>query len=354
MPRSDRSDTSASDTVVELAEVTKTYRRRRRSEHIGQALARFVRPTFETVTALDGVSLRIGRGEVVAYAGPNGAGKSTTIKILSGLLAPDQGRVRVLGLHPLRQRIELVSRISVVFGQRTELWWDHPVAASFDWKRVVWGIERSDYDRMVSFVKDLLGLDDFFHSMARELSLGQRMRADLGLALINEPELMLLDEPTLGLDVLAKRRVLQSIVDMNRERGMTVLVTSHDMPDLETLAPRVVVINHGALAFDGAFSQFRTKLGDPRRLILVTADEQPPALTGATLVRSDGGRHQYAFDANDVPIAGLIDQAGALATLLDVETQRASIDDVVADVYDRWLGERVTQAAPPSGRIRPR
>jgi ABC-2 type transport system ATP-binding protein len=303
-------------------------------------MTRFFRPTFETVTALEHVSLRIGRGEVVAYAGPNGAGKSTTIKILSGLLVPDSGHVRVLGLNATRQRLDLVSRISVVFGQRTELWWDHPVAASFDWKRVVWGIERADYERMVGFVKELLGLDEFFHSMTRELSLGQRMRADLGLALINEPELMLLDEPTLGLDVLAKRRVLQSIVDLNRERGMTVLVTSHDMPDLEALASRVVMINHGTIAFDGPFSQFRCQLGDPRRLIISTDSVRGPILSGATLVRSEAGRHEYAFDANDVPIARLIDQAGAETELLDVETQRTSIDDVVADVYDRWLSER--------------
>lgn len=340
MPRSDRNAISPSDTVVELTGVRKTYRRRQRSERLGQAMARFFRPTFETVTALDGVDLRIGRGEVVAYAGPNGAGKSTTIKILSGLLAPEAGQVRVLGLNAMRQRLDLVGRISVVFGQRTELWWDHPVAASFDWKRVVWGIERADYERMVGFVKELLGLDEFFHSMARELSLGQRMRADLGMALINEPELMLLDEPTLGLDVLAKRRVLQSIVDLNRERGMTVLVTSHDMPDLEALASRVVMINRGTIAFDGPFQQFRRQLGDPRRLIIRTADEVSPVLSGATLVRSEAGRHEYAFDANDVPIAGLIDQAGAATELLDVETQRSSIDDVVADVYHRWLAER--------------
>lgn len=340
MPKSDRNAISPSDTVVELTGVRKTYRRRQRSEQLGQAMARFFRPTFQTVTALDGIDLRIGRGEVVAYAGPNGAGKSTTIKILSGLLAPEAGQVRVLGLNAMRQRLDLVGRISVVFGQRTELWWDHPVAASFDWKRVVWGIERADYDRMVGFVKELLGLDEFFHSMARELSLGQRMRADLGLALINQPELMLLDEPTLGLDVLAKRKVLQSIVNLNQERGMTVLVTSHDMPDLEALASRVVMINRGAIAFDGPFQQFRQQLGDPRRLIIRTADDVAPVLSGATLIRSEAGRHEYAFDANDVPIARLIDQAGAAVELLDVETQRSSIDDVVADVYHRWLAER--------------
>src|SRR6185437_6459064 len=179
------------------------------------------------------------RGEVVAYAGPNGAGKSTTVKLLSSLLAPDAGTVRVLGMDPVRDRVRYVNRIGVVFGQRTELWWDHPIAASFEWKRVVWNIARPRYERMLKLVRELLGLDDIFLTLARELSLGQRMRADLGLALLHEPELLLLDEPTLGLDVLARRRILSFIKELNRADGVTVVVTSHDMAELEQLAGRI-------------------------------------------------------------------------------------------------------------------
>lgn len=195
----DRRATSPGDSVVELSGVWKVYRQRQRSGHVGEALRKLFRPEVRVVEALKGIDLRIGRGEVVAYAGPNGAGKSTTVKLLSSLLMPDAGTVRVLGMDPIRERTRYVGRIGVVFGQRSELWWDHPVAASFEWKRVVWDIPRERYDRMNGFVRELLGLDEFMQSMARELSLGQRMRADLAMSLLHEPEVLILDEPTLGL-----------------------------------------------------------------------------------------------------------------------------------------------------------
>ncbi|MBM7784197.1 ABC transporter ATP-binding protein [Tenggerimyces flavus] len=338
MPASVRSATPTSDTVVEISGVLKRYQQRQRSEKLRDALTNLVRPKISTITALDGIDLSVRRGEILAYAGANGAGKSTTIKLLSGLLAPDAGSVRVFGMDPVRQRVPYVRRIGVVFGQRTDLWWDHPVGATFEWKRVVWEIPRERFDRMLAYVKELLGLDAFFQTLARELSLGQRMRADLGLALMHEPELLLLDEPTLGLDVLAKRRMLQSILDLNASRAMTVIVTSHDMPDLEQLASRVVMLHRGAIAFDGAFPALRATLGDRRRLVLTTdAAVAAPTLPGADLVSSTDGQHEYAFDAAQVPIAGLLAEASSLVPVLDVETHRDSIDEVVADLYESWL-----------------
>ena len=212
----DHSAISHSDTVVDLRDVWKIYRQKQRSHELRDVLRNLVRAPIRTVEALRGVSLRVSRGEIVAYAGPNGAGKSTTVKLLSGLLAPDAGTVRVLGLDPVRDRTRYVNHIGVVFGQRTELWWDHPIAASYDWKRVVWDIPRERYERMVGLVRELLGLDEFFNSLARELSLGQRMRADLGMALLHEPEILFLDEPTLGLDVLAKRDMLCFVTEIGR------------------------------------------------------------------------------------------------------------------------------------------
>lgn len=336
MNESDQADTATWDTVVELRDVSKTYYQRQRSAHIGEALRALVKPTIREVRALRGINLRIGRGEVVAYAGPNGAGKSTTVKLLSALLAPDSGTVRVLGYDPVRQREKYVSRIGVVFGQRTELWWDHPVAASFEWKRVVWDIPDERYHRMVALVKDLLGLHEFFNSLARELSLGQRMRADLGMALIHEPEILFLDEPTLGLDVLAKRNILQFVKDLNRQQRVTVILTSHDMSDLEQLAERIVMIDKGQIAFDGSFERLRREFADKRHLFLETPSATAPTLTGATLVQSAGQRHEYVFDAAHVKIAALLEQASSQTEVLDVETHRAPIDDVIADIYERW------------------
>ena len=329
-------DTTPWDTVVEASGVWKVYHQRQRSERLTDVLGNLFRPRARRVEALRGVDLRIRRGETVAYAGPNGAGKSTTVKLFSGLLTPDAGKVRVLGMDPVRDRVRYVGRIGVVFGQRTELWWDHPIAASYDWKRVVWDIPRERYERMLGLVRELLGLDEFFHSMARELSLGQRMRADLGMALLHEPEILFLDEPTLGLDVLAKRSVLNFIRELNQERQVTVMVTSHDMSDLEALAGRIVMIHRGEIAFDGDFDRLRREFADRRRLLIETGQEAAPTLHGAEFVRSEAGRHEYVFDASQVKIADLLAQASAQAEVLDVETHRAPIDDVIADIYEKW------------------
>ena len=323
-------------TVVELTGVEKRFRRRLRAGTVRGLWRDLRRPRFEVVEALRGIDLSVAAGELVAYAGPNGAGKSTTIKLLSGLLAPDAGSVRCLGCDPVRDRVRYVARIGVVFGQRTELWWDHPVSATFAWRRTVWNIPSGVYERSLPFVKGLLGLDAFWDAPARELSLGQRMRADLALALVGEPEILFLDEPTIGLDVLVKQEVLAAIRTLNSERGVTVIVTSHDMPDLEQLRPRIVLLNQGAIAFDGSFDDLRRRLGDRRRLVVETDSAAPPQLPGAEHVVSEGCRHEYAFDAAATPIPRLLEAAAERAVLIDVETHRAPIEEVIAALYRDW------------------
>ena len=332
----DRNATAASDTVVELVDVHKTFRQKQRSERLRDTLRNMLRPPVREVQALRGVSLHIRRGEIVAYAGPNGAGKSTTVKMLSGMLAPDSGSVRSLGMDPVRDRVRYVRNIGVVFGQRTELWNDQPIAASFEWKRVVWDIPRPRYERMKALMQEVLGIKEFFNSLTRELSLGQKMRAELGLALLHEPEILFLDEPTIGLDVLAKRTILEFIKQLNHEQRTTVMITSHDMAELEQLAGRMVMIDRGAIAFDGTFDRLRREVADRRRLIVETASDAAPTLEGATLLGSEASRHEYVFDAAHTRIASLLDQAGAQTQILDVETHRAPIDEVIADIYQRW------------------
>ncbi len=328
------------DTAVSLRGVWKRYRQRQRSERVRDLVRSLVRPTIVTIEALRGIDLEVPRGEILAYAGPNGAGKSTTIKLLASLLAPDSGEVRVLGMDPVADRVRYVGRIGVVFGQRTELWWDHPVAASFDWKRVVWNVPRERYERMLGLLRELLGLDEFMRALARELSLGQRMRADLALALLHEPEILFLDEPTLGLDVLARRRILAFVREVNRARGVTVVVTSHDMDELEQLAARIVLLHRGAIAFDGDFPALRRAASDRRVLTLHVADgAAAPVLSGAERTGGENGRHEYAFDATQVRLSDLLEQAAAQTAIADVETHRAPIDSVVADLYERWQRE---------------
>lgn len=336
MPEPVRPATPPSDIAVELTGVVKTYRQRQRAATVGGAVRSMLRPTFREVHALRGVDLRVRRGEIVAYAGPNGAGKSTTIKLLAGVLGPDAGTVHVYGRQPLADRRHHVARIGVVFGQRTELWHDHPVRASFDWKRVVWDVPAERYERMLGELRELLDLDEILPALARELSLGQRMRAELALALLHEPELLLLDEPTIGLDVLGKRRILAFVKELHRFRDVTVLVTSHDMSDLEQLAERIVMIDRGRIAFDGDFWSLRRTVTTRRRLLVETAVTAPPELPGAELVESVANRHTYLYDPAAVEVSALIAAASAATEVLDVETHRPDIDDVVADLYEHW------------------
>jgi ABC-2 type transport system ATP-binding protein len=334
MPAPDRPATPTSDIAVELRGVVKTYRQRQASSTLRGAVRSMVRPVAREVHALRGIDLTVGRGEIVAYAGPNGAGKSTTIKLLCGILGPDAGSVSVFGRDPLAERRHHVADIGVVFGQRTELWHDHPVAATFDWKRVVWDVPDDRYRRMLGSLTDLLDLGELMPALARELSLGQRMRAELALALLHEPKLLLLDEPTIGLDVLGKRRVLAFVKELRAFRDVTVLVTSHDMADLEQLAERIVMVDRGSVAFDGDFPTLRRAVTSRRRLLLETSSPDAPALPHAELVESATGRHTYLYDPSVVDVTSLLAAAAAVTDVL--ETHRPDIDDVVADLYEHW------------------
>ncbi|MBQ7848417.1 MAG: ATP-binding cassette domain-containing protein, partial [Clostridia bacterium] len=221
------------DTAVELCHVTKYFDQKR-------PVSLFRRET-KRIHALNDVSFTLHRGEFAAYAGPNGAGKSTTFKLLSGMLRPQQGDVHIFGMDPGDCRIPVMRRTGVLFGNRSELWWDHPVRASFEWKKAVWDVDEATYRRVVGEMRELLGLGEIWDSFVRELSLGQRMRANLALTLLHDPELVLLDEPTLGLDVLAKRQMIDFLKRINREKQTTLLVTSHDMDDLTEMADRILL-----------------------------------------------------------------------------------------------------------------
>lgn len=336
MQKQDQTATWTGDTAVELSGVSKHFTQWQRSGGFRDILRNMVRPQKRTVRALDGVSLCVRRGEFVAYAGANGSGKSTTLRLLSGILHPTAGEVRTLGLSPARSRIDLMRRVGIVFGNRTELWWDHPVAVSFDWKRAVWDIPGDRYLRMRDTVVDLLDLGGLMNTFARELSLGQRMRADLGLMLLHEPELLLLDEPTLGLDVLAKRQMIGFLRRYNRERGATVVVTSHDMDDLEEMAERIVLLSAGRIAFDGSFEKLRESVGGERRLIVTTDGPGAPELTRARLVESKGGVHEYAFDTAESPVREVFREASACDGVRDLEVRRVPIEGVVAGLYEQW------------------
>ena len=322
----------SSDAIVRLDGVTKYFDQSR-------PLSLFKRERTR-VYALNDVSFALERGDFAAYAGPNGAGKSTTFKLLAGMLKPQQGQVRMFGVDPCASRIPVMRRTGVLFGNRSELWWDHPVRASFEWKKVVWEIEDGEYRKNVAQLTELLALDDLWNTFARELSLGQRMRANLALTLLHSPELVLLDEPTLGLDVLAKRQMIDFLKRVNRERGVTFLVTSHDMDDLTEMARRILLINRGHLSFDGSYDELMRMAGDYRLVKLSLtgpgADAAPPTLPGAEFVGREEGKYVYRYDAGKVSVEALFAALSGIPGVLDLELSREGIETVIAGLYRRW------------------
>lgn len=296
---------------------------------------RIFRQEKTTVTALDNVSFQIGRGEFVAYAGPNGAGKSTTMKLLSGMLQPTSGNLSVLGMSPEKERIALMKKLGVLFGNRTELWWDHPVIQSFAWKKVVWDIPDEVYRRNLDMVTELLDMGEIRNTFARELSLGQRMRADLAMMLLHSPELILLDEPTLGLDVVAKRQMIEFLKRINREEGVTILVTSHDMDDLEEMARRILMISDGKLAFDGSFDGLRDITGNLTHFT-VTTDGRMPELEGCRLLGGKHGVFEFEVDLSGLSMKTLLGMLSRAEGILDVEIRKAPIEQVIAQLYQAW------------------
>lgn len=268
MPHTDALDTRKWDTVVELSDVTKRFRRLRKGGLFHRE--------YEDIYALSHVNLSVKRGEFLAYAGPNGAGKSTTFKLLCGMLAPNEGETRLFGMDPIRDRIAVMKRTGVLFGNRSELWWDHPVRASFEWKRDVWNISKADYESRLERLISEMHLAPFMDAFARELSLGQRMRANLALTLLHAPELVLLDEPTLGLDVLAKRDLIEQLKRINRDHGVTLVVTSHDMDDLRDMASRLVLIHQGVIRYDGSFEALADRRADFESVIAEMYREWEP------------------------------------------------------------------------------
>lgn len=323
--------------ALAIDNITKEYCQWQRSGNARDIIKNLLYPEKRVVTALDHISLQVKKGEFVAYAGANGAGKSTTIKILSGILMPTEGTVSVLGLNPAKDRIKLMGQIGVLFGQRTELWWDHPVISSFQWKKEVWNIPDSVYKKNLEMVTDLLDLSDILKTFTRELSLGQRMRADIAMLLLHSPELIFLDEPTLGLDVLAKQQMIRFLKKINLGSKTTVVVTSHDMDDLEEMAQRIILINKGRIAFDGDFDELRNVMGGFYRIVLTTAKEETPlSIPGMRLLKTESGVHEYEFDRNVLGIHKVMGLLSDFPQILDMEIKKAPIEDVVANLYLSW------------------
>ena len=315
------------DDFIVLEDLEKVFQVRRK------AAGRLRRERNE-VRAVDGISFTVPRGEMVGYIGPNGAGKSTTIKMLTGILTPSGGRLRVAGIDPSRERTRLARRIGVVFGQRTTLWWDLPLRDSYGLVRRMYRIPEARYRENLDRCVELLDLGDLLEVPVRQLSLGQRMRGDIAAALLHDPEVLYLDEPTIGLDVVSKSTVRRFLRDLNSEEGTTVLLTTHDLTDIEQLCKRVMVIDHGRLMYDGALAGLH-EVGESERTLVVDLERELPPIAGipgARTVRTQGPRQWLAFPAS-ASAAPIVSQVAAGYPLMDLSLREPDIEDVIARMY---------------------
>lgn len=290
---------------------------------------------YREIRALDNISFTLEPGELVGYIGPNGAGKSTTVKVLSGILVPNSGRVEILGRIPWINRIGHVGRIGVVFGQRTQLWWDLPVIESFDLLRDIYNVEKSVYEKNREELTGILSLQNLLDTPVRQLSLGQRMRCDLAASLMHSPDILFLDEPTIGLDAVSKLAVRDFILRINKERAVTVILTTHDMDDIETLCTRVMVIGEGKILSDGPLDELRRQVTNERNLKVHLEHggftiEDPDA----RVVSVNGSQVLMKFNPSQIPAATLISRIASKYPVKDLFVENPPIEEIIAKLYN--------------------
>ncbi|KKJ98932.1 ATP-binding cassette domain-containing protein [Micromonospora sp. HK10] len=313
--------------VIELSDLRKEFTVRVKTGRL--------RRQKRTVRAVDGIDLRVERGEMLGYIGPNGAGKSTTLKMLTGVLMPSAGRATVCGLRPVADRTRLALRIGVVFGQRSQLWWDLPLRDTFALLRHIYRVPAAEHAARLARCRGLLDLDGFLDTPVRQLSLGQRMRGELTAALLHGPEVLFLDEPTIGLDVVSKQAVRGFLAELGRAGDTTLVLTTHDLADIERLCERLVVIDHGRVVHDGSIAALHRRYGS-RRMVVAELDAAlpaPPALPGAPLHRLEADGRRLVFALESASVAEVVAGLAGLATLRDISIVEPDIEEVVARLY---------------------
>jgi ABC-2 type transport system ATP-binding protein len=328
--------------IVEARQLTKVFKKPDKSPGLAGSVRHLFTRRYTDNVAVDNVDLSIEAGEAVAYVGPNGAGKSTTVKLLSGILVPTSGSVRIDGLHPQQDRMAISHRIGVLFGQRTQLWWDLPVAESFAVLRDIYGVDRATFRRRLERFDEVLGLGEILPVLGRRLSLGQRMRADLAAALLHQPQIVYLDEPTIGLDLAVKDRVREFFRTI-RDEGTTVMLTSHDLADIEGFCRRLVIIDSGRIIFDGDLEAVKDRFARERLLHVETEtsialEELRESLPGAQIEPGETPLHfSVRFDRFALTAGQVITALAGLANLVDFRVDEPSIEDVIRRVYSGEL-----------------
>ena len=326
--------------MIEVQHLSKTFYVRRRESGLKNAAAALFKKR-EPVPALQDISFSVADGEMVGYIGPNGAGKSTTIKVMTGVLTPDNGICRIDGRTPWKERKAHVARIGVVFGQRSQLWWDLPVNDSFDLIRDIYRVPEDRYRKNVRELSEMLSLGEILKTPARQLSLGQRMRCEIAASLLHDPKVLFLDEPTIGLDAASKLAVREFIRNLNRTRGTTILLTTHDMQDIEALTRRIILIGKGRILLDGPLEDLKETLS-PVRTVIASGREKAGALSlpeGVSLLSRQGEgnvRLTLSADTRLSPVPALIESLSRQMELSDLSVEQASMDEVVLSLYKQY------------------
>lgn len=321
--------------IIKVKDLHKTFKVSKRPKGLPGTIANLFVPKFQEKIAVDGISFEIKKGESVGFIGANGAGKSTTIKMMSGILYPTEGSVEVMGFNPQKDRKQYVSHIGVVFGQKSQLSWDLPVIDSFELLKHIYRIPEEKYLENVKIFTELLDMESFIEQPVRQLSLGQRMRADIAAALLHSPDLVFFDEPTIGLDVLAKEKIRKFVRYMNKEKQVTMIFTTHDMKDIEETCDRMILIDKGKLLYDGNVSQMVSNYGKERKLIVEFETEVEINPIQDVLI-FDEGHHKksFTFNCDKIAIKDLLNELSSKYPIVDFTVREMEIETVVRKIYE--------------------
>ncbi len=318
---------------IKVNQISKTFRVAKKKSGLKESIKSFFKREYIDVKAVEDVSFSIEKGEIVGYIGPNGAGKSTTIKILSGILVPDSGECTIHGMTPWKDRVKYVKNIGVVFGQRSQLWWDIPAEDTFDLLRDIYDIPEEEYQATKKDLIERLNLSDIINIPVRQLSLGQRMRCEIAASLLHNPEILFLDEPTIGLDAVSKQVVRDFIKELNRDKHTTILLTSHDMSDITTLAKRIILIGKGHVLYDGSLKKLQNRYESEAYVFVKTQDKLTIRKKGIIKKTKNKEGYDLVINTKEISISELLNYISKNVTIEDIEIDHEQIDNIIVKLY---------------------
>lgn len=317
--------------------ISKTFKVSKRNSGLRSALKSFFKREYVYVDAVKDISFSIEKGEIVGYIGPNGAGKSTTIKMLSGILLPTAGNIKVNGFDPFKDRKKYVSNIGVVFGQRSQLAWDIPAEDTFDLLRDIYKLDDKKYQKNKKELVNLLGINEIIKKPVRSLSLGERMRCEIAASLLHEPKILFLDEPTIGLDAVSKKIVRDFILKINKEKKVTIILTTHDMMDIDTLAKRIILIGKGKILYDGLLDELKTTYGSHKNIVVNTKNTiKDIKLDGIISKKKIDGGYNFIIDSNNITVSKFINYLSDRYDVTDIDIDNETIDNVILKLYQDY------------------